>query len=85
MAAVPVSQTEVSSNVDSGTNIQQYDVIVVGAGFSGIANLHRLRKDGLKVHVFESGMYPGILSIASKRRPPFQVLRGFKIYIYINQ
>jgi ribulose 1,5-bisphosphate synthetase/thiazole synthase len=45
----------VSGAVNAGESVQQYDVIIVGAGFSGIANVHRLRKDGLKVHVFESG------------------------------
>jgi 2-polyprenyl-6-methoxyphenol hydroxylase-like FAD-dependent oxidoreductase len=37
--------------------VQRYDVIVIGAGFTGVANLYRLRKDGLNVHVFESGMF----------------------------
>ena len=31
------------------------DVIVVGAGFSGITAIHRFRKLGLKVKCFESG------------------------------
>jgi len=35
--------------------VQEYDVIVVGAGLSGISTLYRLRKLGLKVHIFESG------------------------------
>ena len=35
--------------------VRQYDVVVVGAGFSGISTLHRLRKHGLKAHIFESG------------------------------
>jgi thioredoxin reductase len=35
--------------------VQEYDVIIVGAGFSGISTLHRLRKEGLKAHIFESG------------------------------
>jgi 2-polyprenyl-6-methoxyphenol hydroxylase-like FAD-dependent oxidoreductase len=56
MAAIPSSQTEVSGRVSGGEPVHQYDAIVVGAGFSGIANLYRLRKDGLKVHVFEQGM-----------------------------
>jgi ribulose 1,5-bisphosphate synthetase/thiazole synthase len=34
---------------------QEYDAIIVGAGFSGISALHRLRKEGLKAHIFESG------------------------------
>lgn len=35
--------------------VQEYDVIVVGAGLSGISTLYRLRKLGLRVHIFESG------------------------------
>ena len=31
------------------------DVLVVGAGFSGITAIHRFRKLGLKVKCFESG------------------------------
>lgn len=31
------------------------DVIVVGAGFSGISAIYRLRKQGLKVKMFEAG------------------------------
>ena len=31
------------------------DVVVVGAGFSGLYLLHRLRKDGFAVHVIEAG------------------------------
>lgn len=31
------------------------DVVVVGAGFSGIAAIHRFRKLGMKVKAFESG------------------------------
>ena len=31
------------------------DVVVVGAGFAGLCLLHRLRRDGLSVRVFEAG------------------------------
>jgi len=31
------------------------DVLVIGAGFSGITAIHRFRKLGLKVKCFESG------------------------------
>jgi cyclohexanone monooxygenase len=34
---------------------QQYDALVVGAGFAGMFMLHRLRGLGLRVRVFESG------------------------------
>src|SRR5437588_563175 len=33
----------------------QYDAIVIGAGISGLYQLHKLRELGLKVRVFESG------------------------------
>ncbi|KAJ4383534.1 hypothetical protein N0V86_001587 [Didymella sp. IMI 355093] len=34
--------------------IPEYNAVIVGAGFSGISALHRLRKAGLKAHIFES-------------------------------
>ncbi|MFD4706683.1 flavin-containing monooxygenase [Gottfriedia sp. NPDC058432] len=37
------------------TNIQHFDAIVIGAGFSGLYMLHRLREDGLSVRVYEAG------------------------------
>jgi cyclohexanone monooxygenase len=36
-------------------NIETYDVVVVGAGFAGMYMLHRLRKQGLSVRVYEQG------------------------------
>lgn len=58
MASIPVAKEAVSgTTTTNGHTVQQYDVIIIGAGFSGIANLHRLRGDGLKCHVFEAGMY----------------------------
>lgn len=36
-------------------NSFQVDAIIVGAGFSGIAMLHRVRQLGLKAKVFEAG------------------------------
>jgi ribulose 1,5-bisphosphate synthetase/thiazole synthase len=33
----------------------QADVLVIGAGFSGITAVHRLRQIGLRVKCFESG------------------------------
>ena len=45
--------------VNNGTKheqkIIQADVIVVGAGFSGISAIDRLRKQGLSVKCFEAG------------------------------
>jgi cation diffusion facilitator CzcD-associated flavoprotein CzcO len=37
------------------TNIQHYDAVVIGAGFSGLYMLHRLREDGLSARVYEAG------------------------------
>ena len=37
------------------TEAQSYDVVVVGAGFSGLYLLHRLREAGQSVRVFEAG------------------------------
>lgn len=34
---------------------EEYDVIVVGAGFGGCYLLHLLRKNGFKVKVLEAG------------------------------
>ena len=34
---------------------QHYDVLIIGAGMSGMYQLHRLRQLGLKVRVFEAG------------------------------
>ncbi len=32
-----------------------YDAVIVGAGFAGLYMLHRLRQQGLSVHVVEAG------------------------------
>jgi len=42
------------TNAEMGA-IAQCDVLVVGAGLSGISTLYRLRKLGLNVKVLESG------------------------------
>ena len=39
----------------AGNSAEQYDVVVVGAGFAGMYMLHRLRGLGLKVRVYEQG------------------------------
>lgn len=40
---------------DSSVSFDRYDALVVGAGFSGIAMLYRLRKLGLNAKIFEAG------------------------------
>ena len=39
----------------SGSQRGELDVVVVGAGFSGLYLLHRLRQQGLSVRVLEAG------------------------------
>lgn len=60
MAPIPgspsVSTNGTTSNGNSAKTQQEYDVLIIGAGFSGISALHRLRKYGFKAHIFESGM-----------------------------
>ena len=36
------------------TSIEQFDAVIIGAGFSGLYMLHRLRSLGLRVHVLEA-------------------------------
>lgn len=57
MASVPVDISGLAANGDVSGVIHEYDVIIVGAGFSGISSLYRCRKEGLKAHVFEAGMF----------------------------
>jgi cyclohexanone monooxygenase len=39
--------------MDSRTNSSHYDVVIIGAGFSGLYMLHKLRSAGFKTRVFE--------------------------------
>ncbi|MGH9136561.1 MAG: flavin-containing monooxygenase [Acidimicrobiales bacterium] len=39
----------------SGTGSVEFDAVVVGAGFAGLYQLHRLRRAGFTVRVFEAG------------------------------
>jgi cation diffusion facilitator CzcD-associated flavoprotein CzcO len=39
----------------AGGDVERYDVIVIGAGVSGLYALHKLRGPGLSVRVFEAG------------------------------
>jgi cyclohexanone monooxygenase len=42
--------------VDDGTNVaRDFDAIIIGAGFSGLYMLFRLRELGLSVRVYEKG------------------------------
>jgi cyclohexanone monooxygenase len=50
MSAVPSI-----SGKDHAADAEIYDVVVVGAGFAGMYMLHRLRKQGLSVRVYEQG------------------------------
>jgi thioredoxin reductase len=53
---MPVPPAKVSGTTTNGSvTAKEYDVIIVGAGFSGISALHRLRKDGMNPHIFEAG------------------------------
>ena len=51
-----ISKPEASAN-SSGTmdEVQQFDVIIVGAGVTGLYALHRMRELGLSVQAFEDG------------------------------
>jgi cation diffusion facilitator CzcD-associated flavoprotein CzcO len=50
MSALPAM-----SGQSDAENAETYDVVVVGAGFAGMYMLHRLRKQGLSVRVYEQG------------------------------
>ncbi|KAJ4177418.1 hypothetical protein NW767_014006 [Fusarium falciforme] len=52
-----MSSSNSTTNDNSAT--RQLDVLIIGAGFSGIYSLHKLRPSGLRVHVFEAGSYLG--------------------------
>ena len=46
----------VSARIEEHLNsVEQFDAVIVGAGFSGMYQLHRLREMGLNVRVFEAG------------------------------
>jgi cation diffusion facilitator CzcD-associated flavoprotein CzcO len=41
------------------TPVQEYDALIIGAGMSGMYQLYRLREQGLRVRVFETGTNVG--------------------------
>src|SRR5258708_19091883 len=44
------------ATVATGTDaMERWEVVVIGAGLSGMYQLHRLRELGFKVHVYEAG------------------------------
>ena len=45
---------EPGQRADAGERVREYDAIVVGAGFSGLYQLHKLRELGLSVRVLEA-------------------------------
>ena len=44
-----------TTNGADGQSTIKADVLVIGAGFSGITAMHRFRKEGMTVKCFESG------------------------------
>jgi cation diffusion facilitator CzcD-associated flavoprotein CzcO len=54
-----MSQNLQNSPTANGQTNSTYDVIIIGAGISGMYQLHLLRGLGLSVHVFEAGTNVG--------------------------
>src|SRR5512140_3204698 len=50
-----MSALQSASGKRPAKGIEAYDVVVVGAGFAGMYMLHRLRKQGFSVRVYEQG------------------------------
>ena len=50
-----VTSKQPAQKSDRAQPIEQYDAVVIGAGVSGMYQLHRLRSMGLSVRVFEAG------------------------------
>ncbi len=48
-----------ADTTDSMDSTEALDALIIGAGFSGLFQLHELRKRGLRVHLFEAGAEPG--------------------------
>src|SRR5699024_6336003 len=47
--------TQATFNGTRNTSVASYDAIVVGAGVSGLYQVHRLREEGFTVRAFETG------------------------------
>jgi cation diffusion facilitator CzcD-associated flavoprotein CzcO len=48
--------TQTTAKASEKTVFEKYDAIIIGAGFSGLYQLHKLRDElGLKVRVLEKG------------------------------
>ena len=54
---------------------ERKDVVVVGAGFSGMYQLYKLREQGLDVQVFEAGSDVGGLGTGIATRAPVSILK----------
>jgi cation diffusion facilitator CzcD-associated flavoprotein CzcO len=54
-----VTDTSKSGAFHAGNADLDYDVLIVGAGLSGIFSLYRIRQLGLRVKVFEAGSGEG--------------------------
>src|SRR6266480_4096698 len=50
-----MSALQSASGKSHAANPKTYDVVVVGAGFAGMYMLHRLRRLGMSVRVYEQG------------------------------
>ena len=50
-----IKLAEMNSGSHGDQGVEEYDVVVVGAGFGGLYALHRLRSMGLTVRVLEAG------------------------------
>jgi cation diffusion facilitator CzcD-associated flavoprotein CzcO len=56
MASSPKSrQAAGNGSVDQTRKIEEFDAIVIGAGVTGLYQLHRIRQLGLKVRLYEDG------------------------------
>ena len=45
-----------AANLLEKKNIKNFEVVIIGAGFSGVYQLFRLRDEGFNVHLVEAGI-----------------------------